>query len=356
MADDLTSDNHPLSRPKPRGARDAADRALNCTNAGLASAEADAIKCTSVPSLAIRAINCTTDLPDAVRQYVHESLSENTRRAYLSDLTHFELWGGRIPASDVLVASYLADHAERLGTATLARRLAAIAKAHTTKGLSNPIQSPLVKATIRGIMRCHRTPPHQARALLRDDLFLVLSAIGSELRDVRDRALLLIGFAGGFRRSELVGLNREDIESVSQGILVHVRRSKTDQTGIGRTIAIPFGRTQWCPVSELNDWLARSGIERGALFRWVNRHDHLLSRLTGEAVSLIIKGRVAAAGIDQAGYSGHSLRAGFVTSAAQAGLNAWEIRRQTGHASQFTLAKYVREQDLFVGNPLIALL
>lgn len=355
-ADLLTRDNPHLSRPTPNNSWETAGRALKCTNTGLAFAEADAIKCTAVPSVASFAINCAVDLPDAVRRYVHESLSENTRRAYLSDLAHFESWGGCIPASDVLVASYLADHAEQLCTTTLTRRIAAIAKAHSTKGLNNPTQSPLVKATIRGIMRRHRKPPRQARALLREDLFQVLSAMENELRDVRDRALLLIGFAGGFRRSEIIGLDREDIEPVPQGILVHLRRSKTDQVGTGRTIAIPFGRTHWCPVSALNDWLARSGIERGALFRRVNRHGHLLSRLTGEAVSLIIKGRVAAAGFDQVGYSGHSLRAGFVTSAAQAGVSSFRIRQQTGHSSAATLATYVRNAELFTGSPLAVLL
>ena len=321
----LTRDNYPLSRPTPGS------------------------------SMAHFAINCTTELPDQVREYVQASLSENTRRAYLSDLAHFQAWGGRTPASDVVVASYLAAHAERLSVATLSRRLAAIAKAHGAAA-SNPARSPLVKATMRGIMRRHKAPPRQAKPLLRDELFAVLAQTGTDLKDVRDRALLLVGFAGGFRRSELVGLDKEDIEMVKEGLVIHLRRSKTDQCGTGRQVAIPFGRTRWCAVAALSEWLHRSEIESGALFRRIDRHGHLLARLSGEAVSLVIRSWLAAAGMAVDGYSGHSLRAGFATSAAQAGLNECEIRRQTGHASPSVLATYIRQQDLFAGNPVSSLL
>jgi integrase len=321
----LTRDNCPLSRPNP------------------------------VNALATLAINCTTELPDQVREYVQASLAENTRRAYVSDLEHFRAWGGRVPATDVVLASYLAAHAGRLSVSTLSRRLAAIAKAHGAAA-TNPGRSPLVKATMRGIMRRHRQPPRQAKPLLRDQLFDVLTKTGVELRDVRDRALLLVGFAGGFRRSELVGLDIEDIEGVAEGLVIRLRQSKTDQCGFGREVAIPYGHTRWCPVVALHEWLLVSGINSGALFRRIDRHDHLLTRLSGEAVSLIVKARLSAAGMSSEGYSGHSLRAGFATSAAQAGLNAWDIRRQTGHASTSVLATYVRHQDRFSGNPVSSLL
>ena len=159
-------------------------------------------------------------------------------------------------------------------------------------------------------------------------LFLALDAIGDSLKDVRDRALLLIGFAGGFRRSELVGLDVADIEHVRQGIVINLRRSKTDQDGQGRKIGIPFGRTRHCPVAALDAWIARSGITEGAVFRLVDRHGRIrMGRLSGEAVALVVRERLESAGIDPAGYSGHSLRAGLATDRKSTRLNSSHIQK-----------------------------
>src|SRR5262249_7066675 len=159
------------------------------------------------------------------------------------------------------------------------------------------------------------------------------------------------GFAGGFRRSELVGLDVSDIEPVLQGLVVTLRRSKTDPEGAGRRIGIPHGRTQNCPVAAVTDWLSRSAITDGPVVRPIHRHSHLQAdRLSGDAVSEIVREHVAAIGIDPTGYSGHSLRSGFATSAAQAGVPSLKIRQQTGHASDAMLARYVREGELFTGN------
>jgi integrase len=175
--------------------------------------------------------------------------------------------------------------------------------------------------------------------------------MGSRLKDVRDRALLLLGFAGGFRRSELIGLNCKDVMSVRQGLEVILRRSKTDQKGAGRKIGIPHGRGRWCPVAALEHWLASSGITEGAMFRPVDRHHRVgPKRLSAEAICLVVRERVQAAGIDPGNYSGHSLRAGLATSAAQAGVSSWKIRQQTGHASDAMLARYIRDGDLFGDN------
>jgi integrase len=286
-----------------------------------------------------------------VATYVERGLSENTRRAYATDLGHFEGWGGSIPASDQAVAEYLADHADTLSVATLVRRLASISKAHTARGLTSPTSSELVHATMRGIKRTLGTEQKEAKPLLRDDLFAVLENIGDEVKGLRDRALLLIGFAGGFRRSELVGLNVEDIERVRQGLVIHLRRSKTDQAGGGRRIGIPYGRTRWCPVTALDAWLSVAEVSEGAIFRGVTRHGQILpARISGEAVSLIVKGRLSGAGYDPTGFSGHSLRAGFATSAASAGAATWKIRAQTGHASDTMLSRYIRDGDLFNDN------
>jgi integrase len=210
---------------------------------------------------------------------------------------------------------------------------------------------------MRGIRRTHGVAQAQATPLLRDDLFQVLDHMGDRLKDLRDRALLLVGFAGGFRCSEVVGLDHGDLQVVRQGMIIHVRRSKTDQDGAGRKIGIPFGRTRHCPIRALDAWKAASAINEGPVFRPVDRHGKLVvGRLSGDAVSSIVRERVNAAGFDATGYSGHSLRAGLVTSAAQQGISSWKIRQQTGHASDAMMARYVRDGEMFTDNAAGALL
>jgi integrase len=317
----LTRDNYPLSRPNP-----------------------------------LRAINCK-HIKIAVADYVRDSLAANSWRAYAADIRHFQNWGGNIPAVDSMIASYLAAHSDLLTVATLVRRLTSISQAHVAGGYPNPVRSPLVRATLRGIKRRYGSAQRQAKPLTKEDLFIVLGAMGDTMKDVRDRALLLLGFAGVFRRSELVAIDKEDVTAARQGIIVRLNRSKTDQVGQGRDVAVPHGRGRWCPVSSLDLWFSRAGICGGAAFRPIDRFGHVgTGRLSGEAVSLIIKARVSAAGFDPRLYSGHSLRAGFATSAAQAGVSSWNIRRQTGHASDAMLAKYIRAAELFIDNPAGALL
>ena len=170
------------------------------------------------------------------------------QRAYKADLEHFRAWGGDIPTTDLQLAAYLADQATALKVATLTRRLAAISIAHKAQRLPSPVSSPLVRATMRGVRREQGTAQRQAAPLLREDLFLVLGAMGDQLKDLRDRALLLIGFAGGLRRSELAAIDLIDFERVREGIILTIRRSKTDQDGVGRKIGVPFGRTIHCPL------------------------------------------------------------------------------------------------------------
>jgi integrase len=309
------------------------------------------------PGVSLSAINCTNGLPDTVASYVRDSVAPNTRRAYLSDLAEFEQWGGSIPASAETVATYLAARADAVAVATLVRHLGSISKAHEARGLPNPTHAELVRATLRGIKRTRGYAQREAKPLLRDDLLLVLDGIGEKLKDIRDRALLLIGFAGALRRSELVALEVADIERVRRGIVLQLRRSKTDQDGRGHKIAVPYGRTRWCPVAALDTWLAASGIAEGAIFRPVDRHGRIHhARLSGEAVSLVVRERVAAAGLDPTRYSGHSLRAGLATSAAQCGVPASRIKAQTRHASDAMLSRYIREGELFTENAAGALL
>jgi site-specific recombinase XerC len=217
-----------------------------------------------------RAVNCRNVPAGAVEAYLEAGIAPATRRAYRADLGHFEAWGGTLPATDTQVTNYLADHATVLKVSTLTRRLAAISVAHEAKGHPNPAASPLVRATMRGIRREHGAAQHQAKPLLREALFAVLGAMGDRLKDLRDRALLLVGFAGGLRRSELVAINCTDLERIREGIVLTIRRSKTDQDGVGRKIGIPFGRTIHCPVRALENWLSAAQIEDGPVFRSVD--------------------------------------------------------------------------------------
>ncbi len=338
----LTRDNPLLSGPKT-GALGLEQDPLSPAHEGHGAGEKFAIDCMNIAH--------------AVAGYVDAGIAPATRRAYRADLDHFRAWGGDVPATDAHVAAYIAAHATTLKVATLTRRLAAISVAHDAHGMPNPVRSPLVRATMRGVRRERGSAQRQAKPLLREDLFAVLATMGDGVKDARDRALLLLGFAGGFRRSELVGLDCADIEHVRQGIVVTLRRSKTDQVGEGRKIGIPFGRTKWCPVAALDWWLDAASIEDGAIFRRVDRHGRVFAeRLSAEAVSLIVQERVATAGYDPANFTGHSLRAGLATSAAQAGVSTLKIRQQTGHASDAMLARYVRDGELFTGNAAGALL
>lgn len=314
--------------------------AINCIDGGLRE---DVGRSHRIPSL--------QGMSDGVRELLSQSLSPATRRAYRSDMAHYEAWGGTIPTTPELVAEYLAELTETHSVATINRRIASLAKAHRAIGVDDPTKAEIVKATVRGIRRMVGTAQREAKPILKEDMFQMLSGIDDSPKGRRDKALLLLGFAGAFRRSELVGLDVADIEHVRQGVVITLRRSKTDQTGSGRKIGIPFGRTRWCPVKHLSNWLDHAGITSGPIFRRINRHGHVADqRLSGEAVSVIVKERAEAAGFDSADYSGHSLRAGLATSAVIAGVSTLSIRRTTGHASDAMLARYVRIGDIFVGN------
>lgn len=291
-------------------------------------------------------------LSPLVGQYLQASLSDNTRRAYRNDIEQFLKWGGRIPSTPERVASYLAEHATKLSYATLSRRVVAIGRAHRVKKLSSPTHSEMVKATLHGIRRTAGTAQHRvAPALLQQVRAMVKGAKG--MKGVRDKALLLVGFAGGFRRSELVSIRVDDIRYVDEGVLIHLRRSKTDQFGHGRDIAIPYMRGACCPVRAIKAWIALSGIDSGELFRRVNRYGHVSDDgLSPQSVALIIKQRAEVIGLKAEMYSGHSLRAGLVTSAAIAGASNWKICQQTGHKSEEVMQRYIRDAQLFADHPL----
>jgi site-specific recombinase XerD len=287
----------------------------------------------------------------SVRQYIDAALADNTLRAYRADLKHFIAWGGKIPACPEQVATYVAHHATNLAFSTLSRRLVAIAYAHTAKGLASPTNSAVVRATMKGVRRSRNCSVRQVAPLLKSHVLQMVRGLQG-LRGLRDKALLLIGFASAMRRSELVSLDIEDIQFSEKGAIIRLRRSKTDQEGKGRDIAIPRVRGRNCPVRNLLSWIDASGITSGALFRQVNRYDQLLPhRLMAQSVATIVKQRATAAGFDARLFSGHSLRAGFVTNAANGGASSASIREQTGHKSDAMLQNYIRSAQIFNNNP-----
>jgi integrase len=261
-------------------------------------------------------------------------------------LKHFSANGGVIPASPSLLAEYLASCADKLSVATIERRLTAIHKAHLEKNLKSPAQSETVKRVMQGIRRTLGTKQRQVQPMVKDDLLAALVMIDRQkmpVKAARDRALLLVGFASAMRRSELVGVMVEHITHLPNGLEIFLPSSKTDQDRQGRTVFIPHASGDRCPVRALVNWLEIAGIKEGYVFRAVTRHDRIARQgLSAQSVALAVKASVARVGGDSKKVSGHSLRAGYCTSAAEKGLQPWQIREQTGHKSDVTLAKYIR--------------
>lgn len=247
-----------------------------------------------------------------------------------------------------MVAEYLASFAGILAVATLQHRLVAIHRAHADQGLDSPMKEHLVKRTMQGIRRTLGTKQRRVTALVKDDLLEMMVHIDQQapMRAARDKALLLIGFSGAFRRSELVALQYEDMTQFEEGVELLIRRSKTDQEGAGRTVFIPYARGSRCPVKVLKNWLELAEIVTGPLFRPISRHDKVVSSkaLTPQSVALIVKASIRKMAGDDAAkaVAGHSLRAGYCTEAATVGLQPYQIREQTGHRSDITLARYIR--------------
>jgi len=279
-------------------------------------------------------------------QFIAASQSAATKRAYASDLKHFFANGGAIPASPVVLAEYLAQCTEKLSVATLERRVTAIHKAHLEKNLESPARSETVKRVMQGIRRTLGTKQRQVQPMVKDDLLAALVMIDQQKKPIkaaRDRALLLVGFASAMRRSELVAVRVEHLTYLTNGVEIFLPSSKTDQEAEGRTVFVPYANGERCPVRALIHWLAVSEINEGFVFRAVSRHDRVARRgLSAQSVALVVKASVERVGGDAKKVSGHSLRAGYCTSAAEKGLQPWQIREQTGHKSDVTLAKYIR--------------
>jgi integrase len=294
--------------------------------------------------------NHDANLPAQVTDYISAAMATRTRAAYQRDLLRFLDWGGQIPAPPETLATYLTDHAVSHKPSTLIRWMVSLGKAHTTQGLPDPTKTELIKIIIKGIKRTHGSQQRQVTPAIREDIISMVNVMGDGVKDSRDRAILLLGFAGAFRRSELVALNIDDIKEVQEGLAVTIQRSKTDQEGSGRKIGIPFARGIHCPVKAIQSWLELSGITSGAIFRSVDRHGNVGGRLSNHAIPRIIKLWASKAGLDPKDYAGHSLRSGLVTSAANAGVANHKIRAQTGHKGDTMLNRYIRDSQIFTNN------
>lgn len=310
----------------------------------------------------------------AAAGFAEQGMAASTRRAYAGDWQRFRAWCAELgvpalPAAPAAVAAFLAAEAGRgRGSATLTRRLAAIRAAHLHAGLEPPSASEAVRQTLRGIRRARgRAPVRKAPATDAVVRRMADACDPHALQGRRDRALLLLGFAGAFRRAELVALRVEDLEDVPPraatprlpaspgGLRVRVRRSKTDQEGAGAVVPVLRGTAdagRYCPVAAVRDWLRAAAIADGPVFRalWKGGRRVRATPLGAGAVAAIVKAYAARIGEDPAAFAGHSLRAGFLTSAAGRGATLWKMREVSRHRSVDVLAGYVRDAEAFVGH------
>jgi integrase len=282
-------------------------------------------------------------LDPLVAQYLLASRADNTRRAYESDLKRFVAWGGNIPSTSDEIMRYLAQNGSALRPSTLRRHLAAIASAHRDLGVTDVTKAPIVGRVLQGIRRSHGNKPNQVAPLLIEDLARIVSSLGTSRRDRRDRAILLIGFFGALRRSELVELDLCDVEFGKKSIVLTIRRSKTDQSSLGRMVHLIARADELCPLRALNEYLGKIPEGERALFAGSKGQGNPPSaRLSTRTVARVVKSAAARIGLDPTLFGGHSLRAGFVTTAAMAGFDAPLIAKQTGHRAVQTVSAYVR--------------
>lgn len=298
------------------------------------------------------------DILANAQEFLSTTVADSTQEVYARDWRDFTRWCNEhgladLPAPPEVIAWHLTFLAMKgFRVTTIRRHSAAIAAAHRASGYPSPTGHPAIKELLRGMSRKLGTPPRPVDVLLSEDIRRMIHALPDTLVGARDRALILIGFAGAFRRSELVGLDLDDISYREEGLVVLLRRSKVDQEGKGRLVGIPHGKNPaTCPVTALQCWLELSGISEGAIFRGLDRHGHIVSeRLSKRSVGEIIKRAAKAAGLDPARHSGHSLRSGHATQAARSGVAEHIIRQQMGHRCPDSLRRYIRLGRLFEEN------
>jgi integrase len=276
-----------------------------------------------------------------VALFLKHARAENTVRAYAADLRHFVSTGGRIPSSPMRIAEYLAALGKTHRYSSIARRSAALSAAHRERGYADPCRTDVVRAVLKGLRRKLGVGTRQMRPLLWEQLLQVAELQDRTPRSLQIRALLLLGFGAALRRSELVALDVEDLGWSGDDLVVQIRQSKGDPEGRGQHLTIPSARR--APLGKaLLDWLRASGIRRGPIFRRFAGAALLAKRMTPQTVTRLVKGGVRRAGIDDSDYGAHSLRAGFVTSAALGGVPLWRIKQFTRHSRETMVETYVR--------------
>ena len=292
------------------------------------------------------------------------SKANNTVRAYKSDFNDFSLFCAKngfnsLPSEPKIVSLYLTYLSTKdLKISTLKRRLVSIGVIHKLKGHYLDTKHPSIIENILGIKRRKGSIQKGKKPILINSLKQIINVIDeqdkSEIKKFRDRSIILIGFSGGFRRNEIVSLNYDDLDFVSEGLKINLKRSKTDQFGEGFTKALPyFDNSQYCPVVSLKRWIEISKITSGAVFRRFSKGSKLSeNRLTDQTVALLIKEYLKLVGIDSKNYSGHSLRSGFATSAAESGVEERSIMAMTGHKTTQMVRRYIQEASLFKNNAL----
>jgi len=292
------------------------------------------------------------------RRLALASRAASSIRAYGSDIRDVKDWlraHGFDSITPEVVALYLADHADTLAPATLARRLTSITIAgnHTSAGLSPAsMRQPLVAAVMQGIRRTRGIAPHPKDPLVLVDVQRLVAACGDDLRSIRDKAVLLFSFASAFRRSETVRIRVEDIEFCREGAIVHLDRSKTNQEGAREHVGLPLGKDPaTCPVVALKRWLEASALTSGPLFVSIDRFGRLAKRpMHPESVAMIVKARARLAGLNPDLLGAHSLRAGHVTEGHLRGMSDRALMRQTRHRSAKSLDRYTRPKGVFLEN------
>ena len=295
---------------------------------------------------------------------LQNSKANNTVRAYKSDFNDFELFCAQngfksLPSEPKIVSLYLTYLSTKdKKMSTLKRRLVSIGVIHKLKGHYLDTKHPIIIENIIGIKRRKGSIQKGKKPLLIKSLKQIINAIdkekNKEIKKIRDRSIILIGFSGGFRRKEIVSLDYEDLDFVEEGLKISLKRSKTDQFGEGSIKGLPyFDNSQYCPVVSIRKWIEISKINSGPLFRRFTKGSKLSdNRLSDQTVALLIKDYLKIAGIESRNYSGHSLRSGFATSAAESGAEERSIMAMTGHKSTEMVRRYIKEANLFKNNAL----
>ncbi len=278
------------------------------------------------------------------------SKAHNTLRAYQADFNDFSNFCRTnnfcsLPTDPKIVALYLTHLSSSSKFSTLKRRLASIKVIHKLKGHYIDTKHPIISENLMGIKRKLGVKQMSKKPILVDDLKLIIQAITdekNEFKKVQNKALILIGFAGGFRRSELISIEYDDVDFVNEGVKINIKKSKTDQIGIGMIKAIPyFANREFCPVISLKEWINYAKIDSGRIFK-----------ISDKSVALIIKKYALIAGLDHKKYAGHSLRSGFATSTAETGADERSIMAMTGHKTTQMVRRYIQEANLFKNNAL----